>query len=167
MSVSAESPPIPPPGDRAVVKTGRALRHHPFRVAFALFVGTLAAFGLSYPHWTAHQLSLSFRPQSVPYTELFFPRLNSLPTEMRVGVKTVLPFTIVNREGRTETYHYAVTITGPAGKRVIGTGAVTIDDNAQKVVKAHFVPGLSHASYTVEVTIEPSHEFIEMHGRTK
>jgi hypothetical protein len=167
MTIAAESPPIRPAADGTAVRTRRALRRHPFRVAFTVCVAALVGLGLGYSRWTAHQLSLSFRPQQVTYTELFFPRLNALPTHMVAGVRSTLPFTIVNREGKRETYRYKVVLFGPAGSRVVDAGKVTVNDSHQKVVTASFVPRLTDSTYTVEVMIQPSHEFIEMHGRTK
>jgi hypothetical protein len=153
-----------------IARGRRAVRRHPIRVAFTCCLLVLGGLWIRSPQWVAHQISLSFVPQAVDYSELYFTKVTQLPTHMQPGVANPVSFTIVNREGSSVTYAYTVDLSGPAGKEKVAR-TITVPDDHSSAVSVAIEPKLSHASYALTVTLtDPTlrdlHDEIEAHGRT-
>ncbi len=144
----------------------RSLRRHPFRVASAACVLAAAGYAAAAPAWTRHQLALSFNPSPAQYSEIFFSNLASVHSHLVAGVPAQIPFSIVNREGRTVTYTYSVIVTAPGIHHLAEQHHVIIGNNEKASLIASFEPKKPDTLYAVRILLSKPIEFIEFHGRT-
>ncbi len=143
-----------------------ALRRHPFRVASAVCILVAAAFAAANPAWTSRQAALSLGAQPALYSELFFTNITALPVHSLPGVSHNFDFTIVNREGKTFTYHYVVTMDDGGAISQIDQGNIAVPNARKVVVVSRFVPTGTNSLYTVTVKINVRLDSIEFHGHT-
>jgi hypothetical protein len=131
----------------------------------AALVGGLA---LAFPKEFKHQLEISVVRQPTPYTQLFFSDPSALPQRLHVKRVNTFAITIINDQGRSELYHYTVTMAGAGSRKVVGTGSVVIGDSSSATRTIGVKPKSRKSRYLVTVVLSGDgiSEFIQFYGVT-
>lgn len=158
------------PDDRqSQISASQPPNKHTWRLALTVIlavIGVIGAFAVGFPTQLKHQLAISIVRQPTPYTQLFFSDPAALPKELKTDRTNKFAFTLINDEGRPETYDYIVTMTGAKSSEVVGMGSLTVRNNGQFTKTVGIKPKNKKTRYLIKVTLSDSVDFIQFYGIT-
>jgi len=129
--------------------------------------GLLAALFAASPQQFAHQVEISVIRQPTPYTQLFFSDPRAIPSRLRLDLPNRFTFTIVNDEGRSSFYHFAVVMdTIGLSTAVVANGSLRLDDKGTGTRTITLVPKNRRHRYLITVVLDGSGQSIHFYGET-
>lgn len=129
--------------------------------------GLLAALFVASPQQFAHQIEISVIRQPTPYTQLFFNDPRAIPSRLRLDLPNKFTFTIVNDEGQSLLYHFAVIMnTVGSSTTVVANGSLRLDDEGTGTRTVALVPKNRRHRYLITVVLDGSGQSIHFYGET-
>jgi hypothetical protein len=130
------------------------------------FITLTAGLYAAFPEQFKHQVELSFIRQPTPYTELFFSDPVALPAKLRIDKPNSFTFTIVNDEGRSDSFNYSVVVSTGKSVNVSRRGSVTIRNSGSASRTVAVVPKSRKSRYLITVVLGVSGQSIHFFGET-
>jgi hypothetical protein len=129
--------------------------------------GLLATLFVASPRQFVHQIEISIIRQPTPYTQLFFSDPEAIPSRLRLDRPERFTFTIVNDEGRSSLYHFAVMMnTVGLSTTVVANGSLRLNDEGIGTRTVTFVPSKPRHRYLITVVLDRSGLSIDFYGET-
>lgn len=129
--------------------------------------GLLVALFAASPRQFVHQIEISVVRQPTPYTQLFFSDPSTIPGTLRLDRRNKFAFTIVNDEGQSSLYHFAVAVsTTGVSTWVAANGSLRLDDGGIGTRTVAFVPKKRRHRYLITVVLDGSGQSIHFYGET-
>ena len=129
--------------------------------------GLLAALFAASPRQFVHQIEISLIKQPTPYTQLFFSDPSAIPGTLRLDRPNKFTFTVVNDEGQSSFYHFAVAVnTAGLSTTVVAIGSLQLDDGGTGTRTVAFVPKKRRHRYLITVVLDGSGLSIHFYGET-
>ena len=153
-----------------LLRPSRPRRARSIRRSFIVmlsFAGLLAVIFVASPRQFVHQIEISVIRQPTPYTQLFFSDPGAVPSTLRLDRPNKFTFTIVNDEGRSSLYHFAVMTNTPGSPAtVVANGSLRLDDRGTGTRTVAFVPKKRRHRYLITVVLDGSGLSIHFSGET-
>ena len=134
-------------------------------IALSVIMLTAGLFAM-FPRQFIHQLKISTIRQPVPYTQLFFSNLATLPDRLHVNRRDIFSFTVINDEGRSQIYRYSVTMTTSGSHSLVGRGSLNISDQQTVTRAVAFISTSKDSRYLITVTLNKTGQSIHFYGDT-
>jgi hypothetical protein len=129
---------------------------------FALITGLITA----YPKQFMHQVEISLVRQPTPYTQLFFSNPGAIPGHLLIRRPNRFTFTVVNNQGQSEIYRYAIIMSTAKTAIVANRGTLTIRNDESSTRTVTVVPKSRRSRYLITIVLEPSGQSIHFYGET-
>jgi hypothetical protein len=129
--------------------------------------GLLATLFVAFPQQFVHQIKISIIRQPTSYTQLFFSHPSAIPNSLRLEGPNKFSFTIVNDEGQSSLYRFAVTMnTTGLSTTVVAKGSLRLDDGGIGTRTVALMPEKRRHRYQITVVLLASGQSIHFYGET-
>jgi hypothetical protein len=129
-------------------------------------VTIVAGLAATFPNQVKYQVQISLFRQTTPYTQLFFTNPAALSSQLRVGDKNKLSFTVINDQGDSRSYQYTVTVDDAGRKELVTRGVFTVKNGGRLTRTVLFEPEFRKTRYLITVQLNGLDQSIHYDGVT-
>jgi hypothetical protein len=112
----------------------------------------------------ARELAQSFTRQPSKFCELYFTDPDAVSTPVPGGQVRQLSFTVVNHQGGTAEFPFAVTIASGGPSRPVAAGSLLVASGEAKTARVSFLPPPRGAEFVVTISLVGRPELIRLLG---